>query len=308
MGEYHLRKYLADPGAEVVGIHDTHPERAASVARGLGVRVMADLAQLLFEADAITVATSTTSHFTVTRQALEAGVHVLVEKPISPLPEDGERLAKLARERSLVLQVGFLERYRVKELLRNQEVGEVRYLRGERLSVAPGRDASIDVISDLLVHDLDLSLALVAGEPVHVSAMGLPVTSSGIDLVNARLEFSSGAVVDLDASRVSAKQSRKIRLYATRGYFSLDLAGNRLEKVRVNGSQLLREVKSLEFDALAEQCRDFLATVRKGGRPMVTAEEAVRTQRLAQMIGEKVDQRIGALQIRGAVPAHELGI
>lgn len=293
MGTHHLRKYLElDSLAEVVGLHDADPARAAAVSAELGVKAFSSLPELLFECDAVSIASATQAHFAIARQALDAGVDILVEKPLCDDVDNAETLIRLARANQRILQVGFVERFRLRHLLKGLDPGAVRYIETHRLSPVLNRETQVDVISDLMIHDLDLVLSLVGEEPEYVSAIAIPVVTSRYDLANVRLEFPSGAVADLNTSRVSPKTERRLRMFATRAYFSVDFLQNDLG-VHVHTAQGIdRHIeKQPELDALRMQCADFLENVRSRRLPQTNGEAGVAALRVLKRIHHAVKAR-----------------
>lgn len=301
MGVYHLQKYLAMPNVEVAGVHEINLEYAAAAHAKYGVRIFDKLDDLLFETDAISIASPTLTHYSVARQALEAGVHVLVEKPITHTIAEAEDLIRLSEERKLVLQVGFVERFRYLTLAKGFSLTAPRFIEGHRLTSSPGREDSVDVVTDLMIHDLDLALSLMKEDPIYVSAIGMPVVTSKVDIANVRMEFPSGGIVNLNASRVSAKPFRKFRVFSAQAYASLDFISNGVEVIRRNGEQALeRSVHEPKpVDALREQCEQFLQSVRESTAPVVTGRDALRALRYATIIREKIAERDQRTLARG---------
>ena len=187
------------------------------------------LPSLFFETDAVTIASPTASHYSLARLALEMGNHVLVEKPITHTVSEADELVRIAKERRLVLQVGFIERFRYQSLARGYALSPVRFIETHRLSASLNREPAVDVVADLMIDDLDLVLSLVGEEPSHVSAIGFPVVTDHCDLADVRLEFPGGAIANLNASRVSARAFRKLRVFSAEAYASIDFIANTTE-------------------------------------------------------------------------------
>lgn len=294
MGFLHLTKYLALPEAEVIGVFDSSPATALEVQRKTGVRVYSSVDDLLFDADAVSIATPTESHYRVARHAFDSGVHVLLEKPIADTVEQAEELVRISREKGLVFQIGFVERFRFRALTKTLPSSKVLFIESDRLALAVGREAQIDVVSDLMIHDLDLALSLIPEEPNLVSAIGLPVITPLVDAANARLEFPGGAVVNLNASRVSDKKMRKFRVFTSNHYASIDFLSNTVDIARHDGVARL-EHQSLEyndFDALKDQSLQFIECARAGLRPIVSGEDGLRALRVAKLIRQRIQERL----------------
>ena len=267
MGILHLEKFRAVEGVKLVGFFDPDDQRAEWVTRIQGVPRFDSLAALLFVSDAAVVSAPTPLHFLLAKQVLDARVHLLLEKPGCEGLDSLQMLVQQARERSLIFQVGFVERFRLRALAEGIPMEGIRFIESHRLTPSLGRDASADVVRDILVHDVDLVLSLVGEEPSHVAAVGVSVITGTWDLANVRLEFSSGTVANLTASRVSKSVLRKFRVFAGRNYSSFDLAANTVETTSVRGQELLSGRREFELDPLALQARDFVSAVR-GERPL----------------------------------------
>lgn len=293
MGGLHLKKYAHLPGVELVGVHDIDEARLVEVANQFGVKPYQDLSALLFDADAVVIATPTATHYPIGRMALEAGCHVLIEKPVAHTVESAEELVRLAEERKLILQVGLIERFRYSILSEGMDLSHIRFVEAERLSPSLSREASIDVVTDLMIHDLDLVLSLLGDDPSHVSAIGVPVLTDHYDLANVRLEFPGGAVVNLNVSRVSAKPLRKLRIFSRDAYASMDFLHN---KVKIfsklpTGEIHGHEQEYGELDALLAQSNHFISCIREGSSPLVTGKDGVRALRFAKIIRERIEDR-----------------
>jgi predicted dehydrogenase len=298
MGGLHLNKFSSLSDVQVCGIYDPNEQHARAAHEKYGVPVFQNLADLLFESDAISIASPTNTHYRIARQAFESGVHVLVEKPATETVEEAQELVRLADQKKLVFQVGFLERLRFANLCEGIDLQHVRYIEGYRLAPSPGRESAIDVVSDLMIHDLDLVLSLNPEEPSMVSAIGVPVLTSLVDLANVRLEFPSGAVANLSASRVSMKPERKFRLFTLNTYASVDLMANRASIQRCNkgtdpkGSGIEhRVVEFPSIDALKDQCLQFADCVRNRKQPLVTGRDGLKALRYAKIIKDKIFER-----------------
>jgi predicted dehydrogenase len=231
------------PGVAFVGFHDVRPERAEQVARELGVRSFADVADLVDACDALTVVVPTPSHHTVAKVALERGRHLLIEKPLTATLAEADELLAIAERTGALVQTGHVERFNRAIRAAMPYVDRPRFVESDRLAPFSPRGADVAVVLDLMIHDIDLILTIV-GEPVDsVSAAGIPVLTPFVDIANARLGFSSGAVANITASRVSRERMRKLRIFQQSGYLSLDLASGEGEFYRLRSD--------LDFTALA---------------------------------------------------------
>jgi predicted dehydrogenase len=293
MGALHLAKYAANPEVELVGVFDPSEEKTQAAAQKFGVSVYKNLTDLLFDSDAVSIASPTATHYHVARQAFESGVHVLIEKPLTEHVLEAEELVNLAEEKNLIFQVGFVERFRFLSLCEGIDLNPVRFIEGYRLAPSPGREQNIDVVADLMIHDLDLVLSLIPEEPCHVSAIGVPVLTDLVDLANVRLEFPSGAVANLNASRVSSRAERKFRLFTLNTYASIDLMANRASIQHRSPTRGMehRLVELPAIDALYNQCAQFITCVRNHQSPLVTGKDGLKALRYAKIIREKIQER-----------------
>lgn len=293
MGHLHLEKFRALDLCEVVGIYDNGSEKTQRAALETGVRAFDSLEEILFECDAVVIASPTPTHFSIARRALENGVHVLLEKPITLDADEAAELVRLAGERALVLQIGHVERIRYLALARGFELARPRFIECHRLSPSLGREPQLDVVSDLMIHDLDLALSLVGEEPDQVSVFGMNVVTPVTDMANVRLEFPSGAVVVLSASRVSTKASRKFRVFSGVAQASFDFMNNSIT-VQHRGAEGGVESRTEQIDgldALAEQARLFVDSIVNGTPPVVSGRDGYLALKYAVVIQDKIRER-----------------
>ena len=222
-GEKHARVYAAIPEAELVGVHDRSRERAAAAVAQFGGRVFDTPAALLAECEAVSVATPTVAHLEATAESLAAGCHVLVEKPMAVTVADADAMIQAAERAGRVLQVGQVERFNPALLAARPFVQSPKFIEAHRLAAFQPRSLDIDVVGDLMIHDIDTVLHLTGHSPTELSAVGVAVLSSTEDIANARLEFADGCVANLTASRVSVERLRRIRFFTRNSYVSVDL-------------------------------------------------------------------------------------
>lgn len=229
LGRHHGRIYRELEGAELVGVADVSEERARTVAESLGCRAFNDFRELLPEVEAVSLAVPTEFHCEVGVPVLEAGVHVLVEKPLTADLDEADRLIEAGRRTGRVLQVGHTERFNPVLRAVLPHLKRPRFFEAHRLGVFVARSLDVDVILDLMIHDLDLVLWLVGAPIREIRAVGIPVLTPKIDIANARIEFANGCVANLTASRVSRERVRKLRLFQARDYVSLDFHNRTVE-------------------------------------------------------------------------------
>jgi predicted dehydrogenase len=292
MGRLHAEKVagLAAAGAPValVGVADREPRRAAELGKHLDVRHATEFRELLPDVDAVIVAVPTSNHFEVVGAALEAQRDVLVEKPIAATLDEGKALLGRARETGRVLQVGHLEWYNAAMRAIQGMVERPRFFEAHRLGPFQGRATDVDVVRDLMIHDLDIVQRLVGEEPERVDAIGVPVISKTVDIANARVTFPGGCVANFTASRVSAQPLRKLRFFQLDGYFSIDFLTQTASVWRrrpaPDGGQPRIELEELKIDrndALESQLHAFFRAVRTRETPPGSGEEALRALRSA---------------------------
>ena len=293
MGRFHAQKLAASMAAELVAVADADAARAREIAKELGCAHEADYGALLSRVDVACVAVPTDRHYEVVRACLESGVHVLVEKPLAPSVAEADALLALARARGLILQVGHLERFNPAFRALAAEPGRPLFIDIERLAAFKARGTDVDVILDLMIHDLDLALALARAPVEQVSACGFRVLTEAIDIANARIEFADGCVASVSASRVSQSQVRKLRVFRHDQYVSADLQGQRLRYVKKGDGGIVETERGFErVDALAAQTEDFLRAVRERGAPAVSGEEGRRALDLALKVTGLVNERL----------------
>jgi predicted dehydrogenase len=228
LGRFHAEKFAQLPDTKLVGVADLNPARGQEAARALGITAFTDYQEMLPEVAAVSVAVPTSSHFGVVRDALEADCHVLVEKPISLTVAEADELVRLARKRRRILMVGHLERFNSAMEELKVQVTRPRFIESHRLAFFKERGTDVDVVLDLMIHDLDHVLSLVPSPVQEIRAAGISVLTDRIDLANARLEFADGCIANLTASRMSFKSMRKFRLFQSDAYLAVDFENREL--------------------------------------------------------------------------------
>jgi predicted dehydrogenase len=291
-----VRVAAALPDFTLVGIHDHHDGRSEEVAREAGLRVLAGPDAVAREAQAVVIATPTTSHAELGRFFLERGLDVLVEKPIAASLAEADALVRLARARGRVLQVGHVERYNpaVEALL--ARVKDPVFVEGHRLGLFTPRSLDLDVVRDLMIHDLQIVTDLVRRPIVEIRAAGAPILTSRLDIAHARIAFEGGCVANLTASRVAFERMRKLRVFAPSRYCSVDMHTRRVEAFRLERraggapSIVPEEVPVDAADPLSRELSDFARAVRTRGEPLVGGEVGRDALRLAERILEAAEE------------------
>ena len=293
MGRYHADKFAARADCRVVGVVDADPARARDVGSRLGCPAFSDPESIFGIADAAVVAVPTERHHEIASACLEAGLHVLVEKPIAVDLPQSDALIRLARAKGRVLQVGHVERCNAAFHALAERMRRPLFIDAERLSGFKQRGADVDVILDLMIHDLDLALALAGSEVSALSACGFRVLTPEIDIATARLEFASGCVANLTASRVSQAPVRKLRVFQPGVYVSADLQAAKLRYVRQEEGRIEeREEDHGGGDALASQAEIFVRTIEGERTSGVDGESGRRALGLALEVGRLVRERL----------------
>ncbi len=292
-GRFHALKVVNAARMRLVGVSDLDPGRAEALARETRT-VALDWRELLARADAVVIAAPAEAHHRLAAEALRAGLHVLVEKPIAATLAEADSLAALAAAAGRVLQVGHLLRYSAEHQAITSRMRRPLYLECVRIAPFKPRGTDVSVILDLMIHDLDLVLALVNSPIAHVDAIGAPVASVHEDIANARVRFENGAVATITASRISLKTERKMRLFSQEGYMSVDFANRKLMMIgRERGIPLpgtgggrLEEIGWREHDAMEAEHAAFAASVLDGAPVVVDAQAGRRALAAALAVAD----------------------
>ncbi len=296
LGRFHAQKYAACSGSELVAVVDARADVARQVAAECGGRAETDYRVLAGQIDVASVATTTPYHCEVASWLLQAGVHVLVEKPITTTLDEASKLIELARKHGRVLQVGHLERFNPALRAAEPLLHSPRFIECHRLAPFRERGTDVNVVLDLMIHDIDLLQSLVRSDVVSLDAVGAPVFSGETDIANARLRFANGCVANVTASRVSMKTERKMRIFMEEGYLSIDLQQKILTSIRKRelaageaGLPVSIDEQSFEQgDALRAEIEAFLAACRGECPPAVSGEDGRRALQLAIEITERL--------------------
>jgi predicted dehydrogenase len=300
LGRYHALKYQALPQVDLVGVVDIQAERARKVAEQLRTRAFTDYRDLIGRIEAATVAVPTTEHHPIARELLEHGIHVLVEKPIAATIEQAEDLVDVAGRQGAILQVGHLERFNPAVQALAGRVTNPLFVESHRISPFAGRGLDVDVVLDLMIHDIDILLSTIRTDIVQLDAVGVPVLTPRYDIVNARFRFGSGCVANVTASRVSAKSMRKIRVFQHDAYLSADCTGGEVQvfrRIPAAGSsglpQIVAEKVVVEAsDPLLEEVRSFVEAVGNRKPPLVDGMQGLRCLEVAHRIIRQIEESV----------------
>ena len=294
LGKFHAQKYAGHPEAALVAVVDTDSGRAKALAAETGSTALSDYRDLYSQIQAASVVVPTPLHHAIAKDLLEHGIHLLLEKPMTVTIAEAQELNALARERNLILQIGHLERFNPAYLAVADKVKNPLFIESHRLNSFQERGTEVDVILDIMIHDIDLILNLVHDEVKSIHAVGIPVISTMIDIANARLEFERGCVVNVTASRISDKGMRKIRIFQPDAYISIDFAAQGVSlyrKIEEEGRipYIVSEKLSIEpGDSLRDEIKAFLTAVRQRSIPPVPGEAGMRALKVALEITEQI--------------------
>jgi predicted dehydrogenase len=300
LGRFHAQKYAQATGCELIAVADTRQQARDQVSAELEVRSVADYRELLGKVDAVSVVTQTPAHFEIARDFLNAGAHVLVEKPITETAVEARELIDLAARQKRVLQVGHLERFNAAIVAAEPYFRSPRFVECHRLAPYRERGTDVNVVLDLMIHDIDIVQTMVGAPIASIDAIGTPVFSDEIDICNARIRFANGCVANATASRVSLKTERKLRVFEDDAYLSLDLQQKILTLIRKRKPEdgpgplpVVIEEQSLDQgDALKAEIESFLDSIRTGRPPVVTGEAGLMALETATRITEQVHKSL----------------
>lgn len=296
LGQAHARIYASLPHVELVAVCDTNEATGQAIAEKYDTRFVRDYRDLLDSVEAVSIATPTVSHHEITCTCLQTGIHVLVEKPIARTLAEADEMIALAAEKNLALQVGHIERFNPGFTLLRQQLRQPYFFEAHRLGIFTPRSLDIDVVMDLMVHELDIIASLVPSEVVKLDAVGIPILTPKIDLANARVEFANGAVANITASRVSGERMRKLRVFQPHEYYSLDYAEQQVLQCKLippaPGSPrpeiIAQPLMVTNREPLLAEIEAFVEAVAQRATPLVTGADGRRALALAIDVLDKI--------------------
>jgi predicted dehydrogenase len=294
LGNYHLQKYQKLENVHIVGVADVDRSRADRAAAAFGCTAFPDHRDLVDQVDAVSITVPTQAHHAVARDFLAAGKDVLLEKPFTATLEEADDLIALSAAQDLVLQVGFIERFNPAVMALDKVIRQPLFIESHRLHPFVERGTDVDVVLDLMIHDLDLILHYVRSPLSNVEAVGVSVLSNKVDIANVRLTFENGCVANITASRITLKHMQKLRFFGLEGYHSVDFSKREvvsLARKEKEGGKMeigLNDVKVSQVDPLEEEIRSFVGCVVSRGMPRVSGLEARKSLELALLINEKM--------------------
>jgi len=296
LGGFHAEKYAALPNAELVAVVDLDLERAESLATRLGARAFACHREILGMVDAVSIAVPTQAHYQVAREFLERGVHVLLEKPMTTTLEEADELLRISRERGALLQVGHLERFNPVLLALDGVLADPRFIESVRIAPFKPRGTDVNVVLDLMIHDIDIIQNIVRSPIKRIDSIGAPVFTDEEDIANARILFENGCVANVTASRISLKSERRMRIFQSDAYITLDFQNKKVAVFRKGDGEMFPGVPNVTIDqkelaqgdVLMAEIESFLEVIAGNGRPVVTGEDGRRALETALLINRKL--------------------
>ena len=297
LGKFHAQKYAALESSDLIGVADNNSDNANAVASELGVTAFGDYRELFDKVDAVSIVTPTTLHHKIALEFLSRGIHVLVEKPITVTPEEAEELIQAAEKNQCILQVGHLERFNAAILDLDTVLDNPRFIEAHRLAPYKPRATDVDVVLDLMIHDIDIILATVRSELINIDVSGTKVLSNATDIANARLTFANGCVANVTASRISLKSERKMRIFQPDAYLSIDFQNRIFSYHRKGDGEMFPGVPDInsteniyeDGDALQTEIAAFIECVKTGEKPLVSGEDGLRALETATRITELLE-------------------
>ena len=311
-GKRHANAFTHVKGAELAGVYDQREDRAAELAEELGVRAFKSLEEALENVEAVSIVIPTTEHAAVARAAMEAGIDVLLEKPITRTVEEADELIQLAERTGRILQVGHLERFNPGVVAAKAVTRQPLFFEIHRLGVFSPRSLDVDVVFDLMIHDLDLVLWLANAKVREVRAVGLPVLTDRVDIANARVEFENGAVANFTASRVSTEKVRKFRYFQPHEYLSIDFSRRDALMLYVDrqGERpriAFRNLEAQNADPLEAELESFVECVRTRRPPLVGGQEGRSALALAENVMVCIEEHAGRVNVPLTRPSGHSG-
>ncbi|NIQ93566.1 MAG: Gfo/Idh/MocA family oxidoreductase [Desulfuromonadales bacterium] len=301
LGRFHAQKYAALPQAELVAVADANIENAEKVAAECSTKAVDDYRELFGEVDAVSIVVPTQLHYQVAKECLEQGIHVLLEKPMTVTVAEADELIAIAKEKNLVLQVGHLERFNSAVLALEPVLSTPQFIESHRLAPFNPRGADVNVVLDLMIHDIDIIQNLVRSPITKIDANGVSVLTDEHDIANVRITFESGCVANVTASRVSMKPQRKMRIFQHDAYISIDFQDKVLSVHRKGDKEMfpgIPEITSEESifensDAILAEATAFIDAIRNDSAPPVTGEDGRQALATAIQISELLNQQTG---------------
>ncbi len=301
LGRYHVEKYLSMPSVDLVGIVDSDTGRLNDMSRQYNVKSYKHHKDLMGKVDAITLSVPTETHFLIARDFLSKGIHILIEKPITYRVQDADDLLRIAHDNNVLLQVGLVERFNPAVIKMESLVQSPLFIESHRMNLFTVRGTDVDVVLDLMIHDIDIILHMVQSEIKDIQAVGMRVITDYTDIANARITFENGVAANLTASRVSGKVLRKIRVFQQDAYISADCGKRRLTLIRHDHENkdasgfpclITDQMDFKNSDPLADEVKAFIESVQNYSQPVVSGQDGRRALEVALSIIDQINSKI----------------
>ena len=302
LGRFHAQKYQQLPNASLIGVCDVNPEACQAVAAELQVPAYLNYEDILDKVQAVSIAATTNKHFEIAAKCLERGIHVLIEKPITETVEQAQKLILLAQKHQAKLQVGHLERFNSARLALEPYLEKPLFIESQRLAPYNPRGTDVNVVLDLMIHDIDMIQNMVKSPILSIVAQGTPILTQSIDIANARITFSNQCVANITASRISFKTARKTRIFQNNSYISIDYQNKQFAVFKKGDEELFPGVANIlqtqqtfeKGDALLEEIKAFLKCIEDDSTPLVTGEEGRDALETAERITTVIQTDLSA--------------
>ncbi len=300
LGRFHAQKYQLLENAELVAICDVNTEVCEAVSRELHVPAYFDYRDLFGKVDAISIAATTSEHYAIARDCLEQGIHVLIEKPITETVEQAKELIAIAATHQAKLQVGHLERFNAARLALDAHLENPLFIESHRLAPFTPRGTDVNVILDLMIHDIDIIQTIVHSPIKHIDAQGAPVLSNSIDIANARITFENHCIANVTASRISFKTERKTRIFQQNSYISIDYHNKQFAVFQKGDGEMFPGIPEItrhqsvfdQGDALLAEIQAFIQCILQNSTPLVTGQEGCAALATAEKITSLIDSHL----------------
>lgn len=300
LGRFHAQKYQMIDNAELVGVCDVNKDACDIVAKELGVPAIYDYKELYGKVDAVSIAATTYTHYKIAKDLISQNIHVLIEKPITETVEQAQELISLAKKHGVKLQVGHLERFNSARLALESHLEKPLFIESHRLAPFNPRGTDVNVILDLMIHDIDIIQTIVNSPIINIDAQGAPILSKSIDIANARISFENNCVANVTASRISFKTERKTRIFQKDSYISIDYHNKQFAVFGKGEGEMFPGIPEItrhqsvfeKGDALLEEIRAFIMCVINDTTPLVTGEEGCSALKTAEQISKLIDTHL----------------
>lgn len=302
LGRFHAQKYQMLPEVNLIGVCDVNKQNSHAVAEELGVAAFQHYQELFDKVDAVSIAATTNQHYAIAKECIARGIHVLIEKPITETVAQADELIALAKKHQVKLQVGHLERFNSARLALEDYLDQPLFIESQRLAPFNPRGTDVNVILDLMIHDIDIIETMVRSPIVHIDAQGSPILSKAVDIANARITFENGCIANITASRISFKTERKTRIFQPNSYISIDFHNKQFAVFKKGQGEMFPGIPDIvqeqaafeKSDALFEEIKAFVTAIQNNTTPLVTGEEGRNALATAEQINQLIARNLTA--------------